>query len=171
MVILKFPYLSLASAALWSYAQASYLNTDLSFGHNEKYVGSGMPRVRSISHTKFYRISPNLRAIPNWHLLGHPDPPEILSNKIVLTPPAPGNKRAAAWAEKPLLNSLWTAEIDFRATGPERGGGNLQIWYAANGQNEIGTASIYTVGRFDGLALVIDQYAGSVCSLLQPPHV
>lgn len=142
MVFFKAPLASLASTALLGYAQASYLSNDLSFGHNGK-------------------ISPNLRAVPNWHLIGNPDPPEILSNKIVLTPPAPGNQRGAAWAEKPLLNSVWTADVDFRATGPERGGGNLQIWYAAKGQNDIGTASIYTVGRFDGLVLVIDQYAGS----------
>lgn len=100
--------------------------------------------------------------MPNYHLQGIPNPPEILSNKIVLTPPAPGNQRGAAWADKPLLHSLWTADIDFRATGPERGGGNLQIWYAAKGQTDVGTSSIYTAGRFDGLALVIDQYAGSV---------
>jgi hypothetical protein len=36
------------------------------------------------------------------------------------------------------------------------------VYLAKNGQAEIGTASIYTVGRFDGLALVVDQYAGSV---------
>ena len=58
--------------------------------------------------------------------------------------------------------------MDFRATGPERGGGNLQIWYTKNGQNDVGTSSIYTVGRFDGLALVIDQYAGSVSFLPLP---
>lgn len=52
-------------------------------------------------------------------------------------------------------------DIDFRATGPERGGGNLQIWYARNGQQDVGTASVYTVGRFDGLVLVVDQYAGT----------
>jgi mannose-binding lectin 1 len=126
-------------------------------------------RSQNICHTNYARISPNLRAVPNWHLLGKPDPPEILSNKIVLTPPAPANQRGAAWTEKPLLNSVWTADIDFRATGPERGGGNLQIWYAAKGQDEIGTASIYTVGRFDGLALVIDQYAGSVRPLIPFP--
>lgn len=107
------------------------------------------------------RISPNLRAIPNWHLLGT-QPPEILSTKLVLTPPAPGQQRGAVWAEKPLLYNLWTADIDFRATGPERAGGNLQIWYTAQGQEQVGTSSIYTVGRFDGLALVVDQYAGSV---------
>jgi mannose-binding lectin 1 len=95
--------------------------------------------------------------------MGKPDPPQILSNKIVLTPPAPGNQRGAIWAEKPLLHSIWMADVDFRATGPERGGGNLQIWYtSSDGQNDIGTASIYTVGKFDGLVLVVDQYAGSV---------
>ena len=55
-------------------------------------------------------------------------------------------------------------DIDFRVTGPERGGGNMQIWYAKDGHNQVGTASIYTAGKFDGLVLVIDQYAGSVCS-------
>jgi hypothetical protein len=112
--------------------------------------------------TNSSRISPNLRAIPNFHLMGKPDPPEILSNKVVLTPPAPGNHRGAAWSETQLLHSWWSADIDFRATGPERGGGNLQIWYAANGKDTVGTSSIYTAGRFDGLALVVDQYAGSV---------
>ena len=61
-----------------------------------------------------------------------------------------------------MLYNIWTADIDFRATGPERAGGNLQIWYTAHGQEQVGTSSIYTVGRFDGLALVVDQYAGSV---------
>ena len=61
-----------------------------------------------------------------------------------------------------MLHSEWTADIDFRATGPERGGGNMQIWYTKDGQKTVGTSSIYTVGKFDGLVLVIDQYAGSV---------
>lgn len=94
-------------------------------------------------------------------MTGNPSPPEILSNKVVLTPPAPGNQRGAVWSEKVLQHSEWTVDIDFRATGPERGGGNLQIWYAKNGLHDIGTASVYTVGRFDGLALIIDQYASS----------
>lgn len=103
-----------------------------------------------------------MRAVPNWHLMGKPNPPEILSNKLVLTPPVPGNQRGAAWTEKSLQHSLWNVDVDFRATGPERGGGNFNIWYVRNGREEIGTSSIYTAGRFDGLALVIDQYAGSV---------
>ena len=38
----------------------------------------------------------------------------------------------------------------------------MQLWYVKDGQNVVGTSSIYTVGKFDGLVLVIDQYAGSV---------
>ncbi|KAF4624879.1 hypothetical protein G7Y89_g13291 [Cudoniella acicularis] len=134
--------LSFASAYFFASAQALYLNNDLSFGHNGK-------------------ISPNLRAVPNWHLMGKPDPPDILSNKLVLTPPVPGNQRGAVWAEKNLQHSAWNVDVDFRATGPERGGGNFNIWYTRNGREEVGTSSIYTVGRFDGLALVVDQYAAS----------
>lgn len=103
-----------------------------------------------------------MRAVPNFHLIGKPDPPEILSNKLVLTPPAPGNQRGAVWSEKVLAHNYWTVDVDFRATGPERGGGNLQIWYVKDGETKVGTSSIYTVGKFDGLALSVDQYAGSV---------
>ena len=110
-------------------------------------------------------ISPNMRGVPNWHLLGKPSPPDILKDKLVLTPPAPGTERGAVWTEKTLFHSNWAVDVDFRATGPERGGGNLQMWYAKNGQVEVGTSSIYTVGKFDGLALVIDQYSGSVSHL------
>ena len=48
--------------------------------------------------------------------------------------------------------------------GPERGGGNLQLWYTKEGQSAIGTSSIYTVGKFDGLVLVVDTYGGKVGS-------
>ncbi|RAL60543.1 hypothetical protein DID88_009739 [Monilinia fructigena] len=107
-----------STAAFFAYAQATYLNNDLSFGHDGK-------------------ISPNGRAIPNFHMIGQPNYPDILSNRIVLTPPAPGNQRGAVWTEKTLQHSQWAADIEFRATGPER----EQV--------------------FDGLALVVDQYAGS----------
>lgn len=51
--------------------------------------------------------------------------------------------------------------MDFRANGPERGGGNLNIWLVKDGAKDIGTSSIYTVGKFEGFALVIDTYEGS----------
>ena len=61
-----------------------------------------------------------------------------------------------------VAQSEWTADLEFRATGPERGGGNLQIWYTKDGRQRAETPSIYTIGAFDGLALVIDMYGGHV---------
>ena len=54
----------------------------------------------------------------------------------------------------------WTAEVDFRASGQEHAGGNLQIWYIKENQQEIGSNSLYTVGKFEGLVLVVDGYGG-----------
>lgn len=103
----------------------------------------------------------NSQNIPNFHTQGKPNSPEVLSNKVVLTPPAPGNQRAGIWTEKPLQHTIWTADVDFRANGPERGGGNLNIWLVKEGSLDIGSGSIYTVGIFEGLALVIDTHGGS----------
>lgn len=108
------------------------------------------------------RISPNGRGVPNFYLQGTPSAPEILSNKIILTPPTPGNQRGAAWGETVVDLPVWTVDVDFRATGPERGGGNFNLWYVKEGQGRVGTSSIYTVGKFDGLAIVVDTYGGSV---------
>lgn len=56
----------------------------------------------------------------------------------------------------------WIAELHFRANGPERAGGNLQLWYVKDGESQIGATSIYTVGQFDGLVLAIDTHGGRV---------
>ena len=99
--------------------------------------------------------------IPHFHLTSdsHQDP-KVLSDRIALTPAYYGNRRGAIWADSKISQPEWVAELDFRASGPERGGGNLQIWYARSGRDAIGTNSIYTVGKFDGLALVVDMYDG-----------
>ncbi|RJE21751.1 hypothetical protein PHISCL_05899 [Aspergillus sclerotialis] len=60
----------------------------------------------------------------------------------------------------PVSEAEWTAEFQFRASGQERGGGNLQLWYTKDGQSRVGTSSIYTVGQFDGFALVVDTHGG-----------
>lgn len=125
-----------------SAAQAQYIIDDLSFGHKE---GS---------------ISPNLRAIPGWDVSGEGYKPDLLSDRVIITPPYPGNKRGALWSENPVQHSEWQAELHFRASGPERGSGNLQIWYAKDGRREVGLSSLYTTRRFDGLVLVLDQYGG-----------
>lgn len=120
-------------------ASAQYIIESLSFGHDG-------------------HLSPNLRAIPGWHLTGEGHTPQILSDRIILTPPAPGSTRGSLWTETGATQGAWTAEVSFRASGQERGSGNLQIWYAKDGQTTVGSNSVYTVPNFDGLVLNIDQY-------------
>ncbi|KAG5983324.1 hypothetical protein E4U55_000252 [Claviceps digitariae] len=99
--------------------------------------------------------------IPHFTLYGQPQLPEILSNKIILTPIAPGNQRSSIWTDSPLTRSTWTADVDFRASGADRAGGNLNIWFAKRGKEEIGFNSVYTVRKFEGLVLVVDSHGGS----------
>ncbi|KAK7402636.1 hypothetical protein QQX98_011616 [Neonectria punicea] len=134
---LDFTLTALLAASL---SQAQYLISELSFGH------AG-------------RISPaeSRGQIPNFALQGAPQMPEVLSNRIILTPLAPGNQRGAVWSSQTLTKPQWIADVDFRANGPDRGGGNLNIWLVRGGPAAVGSSSIYTVGKFDGLALVIDK--------------
>ncbi|KAJ5166040.1 hypothetical protein N7492_006336 [Penicillium capsulatum] len=105
-------------------------------------------------------ISPNRDSIPGWNIGGEGHEPSLLSDKLILTPPYPGNTRGSAWAQVPATQPQWTAEFQFRASGPERAGGILQLWYTKDGQARVGTSSIHTVGQFDGFALVIDNHGG-----------
>ncbi|KXH40972.1 legume-like lectin family protein [Colletotrichum nymphaeae SA-01] len=126
-----------------SFTQAQYLINELSFG----YSGS---------------ISPNNDGhVPNFVLQGQPNQPEILSNKIILTPVAPGNQRGSIWSTQKVMHQNFIADIDFRANGPERAGGNLNIWLTNGGSADVGMSSAYTAGRFDGLVLVVDGYGGT----------
>ncbi|KFY70632.1 hypothetical protein V499_09030, partial [Pseudogymnoascus sp. VKM F-103] len=123
-----------------SYAQSLYVQNELSFGHDGK-------------------MSPDERTIPKFTLTG--DPTQIYSNKIILTPPAPGNKRAALWSQGTLTSPKWEATLQFRATGPERASGRIHLWLVKDGFQNVGTNSIYTVGKFEGLSIVVDQYGNS----------
>ncbi|KAL1842729.1 hypothetical protein VTJ49DRAFT_4367 [Mycothermus thermophilus] len=124
-------------------AESQYLVNELSFGHGPRIAPEGS------------------RSIPNFSIQGSPYVPELLSNKVILTPVAPGNARGAVWSDKALQNQNWIADIEFRANGPERGGGNLNIWVVRDGSHAVGSNSLYSVGRFEGLALVVDQHSGS----------
>lgn len=124
-----------------SLSSAQSLIDTLSFGHKEP-------------------LSPGGQVIPHFHISGEGGDPQVLSDRIMLTPPYPGSRRGALWTESPADYTEWTAEMDFRASGPERGGGNLQLWFAKNGKQAVGKSSVYTAGQFDGLALVFDQYGG-----------
>lgn len=128
----------LALAILRSHA-ATVVN-DLSFGFNHKVGDSGH--------------------VPGWQVGGDGYQPEVMSDRIILTPPYPGSKRSYAWTTKSATDTEWSVDIEFRVSGPERGSGNMQIWYAKDGQSAIGSSSIYTVGKFEGLVLLVDQYGG-----------
>ncbi|RFU76857.1 hypothetical protein TARUN_5388 [Trichoderma arundinaceum] len=134
--------LSLAALLGAGLAEAQFLISELSFG----YAG---------------RISPADKPghIPNYVVSGQPSMPEILSSKVILTPVAPGNARGAIWAEGPLIHSNFIVDVDFRASGPDRAGGNLNIWLARDGK-DMGTRSVYNAGKFEGLVLVIDSHGG-----------
>ncbi|KAJ5457915.1 hypothetical protein N7475_009303 [Penicillium sp. IBT 31633x] len=116
--------------------------------------------IESSSFGTGQTISPNQDSIPGWTIGGEGHEPHVMSDKLILTPPYPGNTRGSAWAQSPVSQSEWSAEFQFRASGPERAGGILQLWYTKDGQSRIGTSSIYTVGPFDGFALVIDTHGG-----------
>jgi hypothetical protein len=128
-----------------SAARAQYVIDNLSFGQKEGTY-----------------ISPDLRSVPHFDVQGIDDyVPQVLSDRVILTPPYPGNKRGSIWAQDPLHHTGdWTAEVNFRASGMERGAGNLQIWYVRESQARETPTSLYTAPKFDGLVLVIDQYEG-----------
>lgn len=42
----------------------------------------------------------------------------------------------------------------------------MQIWYTREGEAQIGTSSVYTVGKFDGLVLAVDMYGGKVNQII-----
>ncbi|KAK8058981.1 concanavalin A-like lectin/glucanase domain-containing protein [Apiospora phragmitis] len=117
--------------------------------------------VDSLSFGYSGRINPQgQQSVPGFSLQGQPNTPEILSNKVILTQPSPGNARGAVWGDNPNQYTQWVADVDFRANGPERGSGNFNIWLVRRGAQDVGSASIYTVNRFEGLALVVDRYGG-----------
>lgn len=134
--------LSLAPFVIHYRAQAQFLIENLSFG-------------------KSTPISSNGKDILGWHVASEGHTPQILSDRITLTPPAPGYARGAVWSENAVNYAEWTVNMDFRASGPERASGNLQIWFTRDQSPSVGLKSAYTVDTFDGLVLVLDQYAGS----------
>lgn len=115
--------------------------------------------IDNISFGRNDRISPNGRGVPGWSVSSQNHAPQLLSDRIILTPPVPSNTRGALWADNAITSVEWTAEFEFRASGQDQGSGNLQLWLAKD-KSQVAQNSIYTVEKFDGLAIVIDQYGG-----------
>ncbi len=93
-------------------------------------------------------------------MLGDGHVPQLLSDKVILTPPYGGHKRGALWTEQKNTLQDWSVSFKFRDGGQDRASGNLQLWYVANGEKAVSTSSIYTVGKWEGLAIVIDAVGG-----------
>jgi lectin, mannose-binding 1 len=100
------------------------------------------------------------RHIAGWAISGEGFNPELHSDRVILTPPYPGSKRGGIWSERMEVDDEWEAEFQFRASGPDRGSGLFQMWYAAEPEHDVNLASLYTVGKFDGLMLAIGMYGG-----------
>ncbi|KAF2198303.1 concanavalin A-like lectin/glucanase [Delitschia confertaspora ATCC 74209] len=130
------------SAFILSTASAQHVLDTLSFGH------------------KGDTVSPNLRGVPHWHINGDGYIPNIMSDRVVLTPPWPGNAKGSMWSEETVPFEEWAAELHFRASGPERGVGNLQLWYTKESQKDNGATDLDKSSKFDGLVLLVDQYGG-----------
>ena len=103
-----------------------------------------------------FRFSHDRSTIPGFEIEGHP---QIFSDRILLTPPAPGNQRSALWTLQTSRYAEWNIELPFRTSGSERPGGSFHIWYT---QKSLGTSTLYSSKPFDGLALVIDSFGGQV---------
>ena len=129
----------LTISAFATLAVAQRVLEQLSFGHKDK-------------------ISQDGQHLLGWRILGdHEWSPELLSDRIVVTPPWPHYRSSALWTEQPMLHDQWTADIEFRVTGPDHGEGTLNIWYTKENQNHIRAKSVYTVEKFEGLAVLIDR--------------
>ena len=118
----------LAAIHILGFASTSFtqsLNRDLSFGQTSP-------------------LAPNGANIPGWQVLGEGHVPKVMSDRVILTPPHPGNKRGAIWADKKNTATDWSVDLEFRAGGPDRAGGNLQLWYVESGKATIGLSSIYS---------------------------
>ncbi|PWW73172.1 concanavalin A-like lectin/glucanase [Tuber magnatum] len=103
-------------------------------------------------------FSEDRQTIPGYTIHGSP---QILSDRLVLTPPSPGNQRLGLWTTKTNPYHEWTLDINFRTSGGERPGGSFHVWYTAGGAHgKAGMESVYTSKPWDGLALVVDSYGG-----------
>ncbi|KAK4498526.1 hypothetical protein PRZ48_011184 [Zasmidium cellare] len=123
-------------------------------------LASAQYTLDSLSFGQHGQISSNGQQIPGWHASSVNHEVQVLSNKVILTPPVPGNAKGALWSDSTASQAPWSAEVEFRASGQETGSGNLNIWYTKD-QDKIGTDSVYNAEKFDGMVLVVDQYGGS----------
>lgn len=131
----------LTSFLLTTTALAQKIVPELSFGHNVRITTEG-------------------GSIPNWLGSSANHNLQILSDRAILTPPVPGNAKGALWTEKSIDSETWIADVEFRASGQDTGSGSLNFWFVKD-KTPIFLDNVYSVGNFDGLVIVIDQYGNT----------
>lgn len=115
--------------------------------------------VNSLSFGDRIPISPRAGELLGYKVQSLNHDIQVLSDRIILTPPVPGGAKASLWSLRTTETADWEATLEFRASGQETGSGNLQLWYT-KGNDNIALTSVYNAGKFDGLVLVVDQYGG-----------
>ncbi|KAK9328734.1 concanavalin A-like lectin/glucanase domain-containing protein [Lipomyces starkeyi] len=100
-------------------------------------------------------ISRDKHTIPEeWDKLGAVT---VEADRVFLTAPGEKGQSGAIWTHNTNSYATWVTELTFRASGGERPGGGLAIWYTA--QKEQGP--IYGSRDFwDGLGIFIDSMGG-----------
>ncbi|KAK9389678.1 concanavalin A-like lectin/glucanase domain-containing protein [Lipomyces mesembrius] len=99
-------------------------------------------------------ISRDKHTIPEWDKLGAVT---VEADRVFLTAPGEKGQSGAIWTQNINSYETWVTELTFRASGGERPGGGLAIWYTA--QKEQGP--IYGSRDFwDGLGIFIDSMGG-----------
>ncbi|KAK9320256.1 concanavalin A-like lectin/glucanase domain-containing protein [Lipomyces orientalis] len=99
-------------------------------------------------------ISRDKSTIPEWDKLGTVI---VEVDRVFLTTPGEKGQTGAIWTRNTNPYTTWVTELTFRASGGERPGGGLAIWYTA--QKEQGP--IYgSRDLWDGLGIFIDSMGG-----------
>ncbi|KAK9461052.1 concanavalin A-like lectin/glucanase domain-containing protein [Lipomyces oligophaga] len=95
-------------------------------------------------------ISPDKFYIPEWEKFGTL---RIESDRIFLTSPGERGQNGAVFTKNTNNYETWTTEIKFRASGSDRPGGGMAIWYTASKA----AGPVYGAQDYwDGLAIIID---------------
>ncbi|KAK9476727.1 concanavalin A-like lectin/glucanase domain-containing protein [Lipomyces japonicus] len=81
----------------------------------------------------------------------------VESDRIFLTSPGEKGQSGAIWSQATLGFEQWTTDLTFRASGSERPGGGIVLWYAAQAGQQ---GPVYgSRDLWDGLAVVVDSVA------------
>ncbi|TGZ78571.1 concanavalin A-like lectin/glucanase [Ascodesmis nigricans] len=121
------------------------------------FAATAHPPENDLSIGASYPLSPDRHTIPHFTLHAPKGNPQLLSDRIILTPPAPGYQRAGVWSQSPVPFTDFSVDLSFRVHGQERPGGALTLWYTSK---QADAETVYESRGWDGLAVVVDTVEG-----------